>query len=489
MLSGDNECLMRPRIRFLSDDLIKRILEEACRLLQSRGINLNHDLLLERLADAGCRVDMVEKRAWFTREIIEASLKTAPRQVKLWNVAGTGCVDLSGDNVHFTPGSAAIKILDYRSNRMRPATTEDMLQYCRVVEQLDHIDCSSTAVVPGDVPSRIGDSIRLYALLKTTSKPIVTGAFSIEGFDVMRDLQLAVRGTRHSLKEKPFAVFSCCPTSPLKWSKATSDNAMKCAELGIPVELIAMPLSGLVAPVSLVGCVIQHTVETLSGIVISQTTSPGAPVLYGGSPGIFDMRSMAATISAVEAQMIDCAYVEVGKYLHLPTQAYIGMSDSKLLDAQAGFESGTGAFLAALAAINSVSGPGMLYFESCQSLEKLVFDAEICGMARRLAAGMEVREDFQSEELFDQLLREGNVLTAEHTLKYFRREHHVPGPVIDRTQIRDDKEHLPDLRQRAHAEVQRLLDEYSPPEVLTDQQLRDLREVMTAAAGDFKISF
>ena len=34
---------------------------------------------------------------------------------------------------------------------------------------------------------------------------------------------------------------------------------------------------------------------------------------------------------------IDCAYIEVGKYLGLPTQAYIGMSDSKTLDAQTGF--------------------------------------------------------------------------------------------------------------------------------------------------------
>ncbi|MHC4718690.1 MAG: trimethylamine methyltransferase family protein, partial [Planctomycetota bacterium] len=82
------------------------------------------------------------------------------------------------------------------------------------------------------MPSRIGDSIRLYALLRLTSKPIVTGAFSIEGFDVMRDLLLAVRGTRRALGEKPFAVFSCCPTSPLKWSRVTADNTMKCAELG-----------------------------------------------------------------------------------------------------------------------------------------------------------------------------------------------------------------------------------------------------------------
>jgi len=483
---------MRPRVRFLSDELIQKIVDEALKLLETQGINLNHDGLLERFGDLGssaCRVDREKKRVWFRPDLVASCLRQTPRQVKLWDIAGKKLFDLSGDHVHFTPGSTAIKMLEHGTNRMRPATAEDMVTFGKLVERLGPIDFSATAVTPSDVPQGIGDSIRLYALLKTTSKPICTGAFSIEGFDVMRDLQLAVRGTREALREKPFAYFSACPTSPFKWSRTTSDNTMKCAELGIPVEFIAMPLAGLVGPISLVGCVIQHTVETLSGIIISQTSRPGAPILYGGSPGIFDMRTMAATISSVEAQMIDCAYAEVGKFLGLPTQAYIGMSDSKLLDAQAGLESGTGYYLAALAGINAVSGPGMLYFESCQSLEKVVFDAEACAMARRLAAGMEVREDFPSDALFEELIREQNLLTAEHTLKYWRLDHHIPGPVIDRTQVETGVAPGTDLRERAHGEVVRHLAAYEPPQVLSPEQLKDAERVMRAAAGDYQIPF
>jgi len=475
---------MRPRLRLLSDKLIGRILEEAFHLLETRGINLHHEGLMARLADLGCRTDKAKQWVWFPRELVERCIRSCPHEVKLWNVAGTKCCDLSGDKVHFTPGSTAIKVLDYPSQQMRPATAADMVAYGKLVEQLDAIDYSATAITPSDVPKEIGDSIRLYALLKTTSKPICTGAFSIEGFDVMTELQLAVRGTREALREKPFAFFSACPTSPFKWSRTTADNTMKCAELGVPVEFIAMPMSGLVSPVSLMGCLIQHTVETLSGVVISQATAPGAPILYGGSPGIFDMRSMAATVSALESQMICVGYTEIGKHLGLPTQAYIGMSDSKALDAQAGFESGTGYYLAALAGINSVSGPGMHYFESCQSPEKTVLDAELCRMARRLAAGIEVRDDFPSDAIFDELLRERNLLTAEHTLKYFRLEHCVPGPVIDRTQVSAPTT----LWERAHGEVERHLREYRPPEVLSREQLRDVERVMRAAAGDFPVA-
>jgi len=480
---------MRPRLRFLSDELIERILDEAYKLLETKGVTLHHEALLARLAEAGCGVDADSKCVRMPREVVEGAVRTVPSGIELWNIAGESRCDLSGDNVHFTPGSTAIKMLDGETHQMRPVSTDDMLRCGKLVEQLDAIDYSATAVVPDDVPKAIGDSIRLYALLKTTSKAIVTGAFTIEGFDVMAEMHLAVRGTREALREKPFTIFSCCPSSPLKWSTTTADNTARCAELGIPVEFIAMPLAGLVSPISLIGCVIQHTIETLSGIVISQATCPGAPILYGGSPGVFDMRTMAATISAVEAQMIDCAYIEVGKYLGLPTQAYIGMSDSKTLDAQAGFESGGGLYLAGLAGVNSVSGPGMHYFESCLSLEKLVFDAELCAMTRRLLAGLEPREDFPADELFDELLREKTLLTADHTLKYFRQEHCIPGPVIDRTQLQGRLGGAPDLMQRARDEVEGHLARYEPPDVLSPEQRRDLEGVMTAAAGDFSIGF
>ncbi len=481
--SCEMEAEMRPILRFLTDELADKIIEEARRLLCSKGVNLHHELLLRRFSDLGCRIDEGRRWVWFTEDIIDRSLAAAPRQVRLWNLDGTESWDLSGDNVHFTPGSTAIKMVEHKSGRMRLATVEDMLRYVRLIGQLEYISYPATALVPHDVPQGIEDSVRLYALLLADNRPVVTGAFTIRGFDVMRDLQLAVRGTREALRERPFTLYSCCPTSPFKWSDVTSDNTMKAAELGIPVEFISMPLPGLVAPITLVGSLIQHTVETLSGIIISQTSKPGAPVVYGGSPGSFDMRTMAATICSVEAQIMDCAYAQIGKRLGLPTQAYIGLSDSKALDAQAGFESGTGVYLAALAGINSLSGPGMLYFESSFSLEKLVFDNQVCGMARRMIGGIEPRDDFPADAIIDQLLETKNLLGSEHTRKYFRLEHFIPGVPIDRDLVGELPVDYPSLEERAHAQVERLIGKYRPAGILQESQIADLDAVMAAAGG------
>jgi trimethylamine--corrinoid protein Co-methyltransferase len=473
---------MRPKIKFLSDELIQRIISEATDILCKLGVEIHNEMVLDMLSDCGCPVDMEKSHAVLTNEIIEKSLKAAPASFGLYDVSGKQTHDFSGDNVYFTPGSTALHILDSQARKMRKAVTVDYVNFVKVAEQLSNIASTSTALISTDVPEGISDSYRLYLSMLYGSKPVVTGAFAIESFEVMKDLQLAVRGTPEALKEKPLTIFSCCPTSPLKWSRVTSQNLLDCAKYFIPVEFIAMPLSGFMAPVTLTGTLIQHTAETLSGIVISQTANPGTPSLYGGSPAIFDVRHETTPMGAIETMMIDCAYNEIGKFLNLPTQAYISLSDAKELDAQAGLESGIGAVLAALSGINNVSGPGMLDFESCLSLEKLVLDNEICGMAYRLIAGIEPKEDFPAVELFRELLKEKHMLISEHTRRYLKTEHFFPGPVIDRARRSkwEEKGSLT-LGQRAHQEVKKLLADYKPSALPGDVK-KELTKLMAREA-------
>jgi trimethylamine--corrinoid protein Co-methyltransferase len=467
---------MRPTLRLLQDQLLERIIAEAREILCRLGVEIHNADILSLLSDHGGRVEAARNRVFLTEDIIDKALATVVNGFTLHDVYGTQTHDLSGYNVYYTPGSAAINVLDHGARDVRPPTTADYVRYVKLAAGLDNIASQSTALVPSDVHQNISDSYRLFLGLTFGAKPVVTGAFRIESFAVMRDLQLAIRGTKEELAAKPLTIFSCCPTAPLKWSDVTSQNVVDCALHSIPVEYIAMPLSGFVAPVTLVGTLVQHTAETLSGIVISQLTNPGTPALYGGSPAIFDMRYETTPMGAVETMMIDCAYNEIGKHLGLPTQAYMGMSDAKLLDAQSGLESSMGATLAALAGINNVSGPGMLDFESCFSLEKLVVDNELCGMTRRLVHGIEPRDDFPAIPRFEELLAEQHLLISKHTRQYLRDEHFMPGPSVDRAnRARWREEGCTTLGDRAHAEVERLVSSHSPsrlPEDVTSEMTR-----------------
>jgi trimethylamine--corrinoid protein Co-methyltransferase len=474
---------MRPTVTFLDDDLKIRIIDEARHLLCTLGVEIHNPGVIGLLGDHGAEVDLSRQHVRLTDGLIDGVLATVPNGFKLYDVAGRQTHDLSGDNVHFTPSSAAINILD--NGTMRKPDTSDYVRYAKVMSGLQHIQAQSTAFIPADVTEEVSDSYRLFLSLLYCDKPVVTGAFTIRAFDIMRDLQLAVRGSAEALRAKPLTVFSCCPTAPIKWSEVTSQNVVDCARMGIPVEFISMPLSGFMAPVTIVGSLIQHTAETLSGIVISQLAGPGAPILYGGAPAIFDIRYETTPMGAVETEMLDCAYSEIGKHLGMPTQAYTGFSDSKQLDAQAGFETAMGATMAALSGVNSISGPGMLDFVTCQSLEKLVLDNEICGQTLRMVRGIEPREDFPSTPIFEELNRDKHLLIADHTLRHLKDEITFPGPVIDRANSsRWLEEGGLSLYERANKEVERLVTSCSPSS-LPDDVKTELERLMTAEARHF----
>src|SRR5512136_761402 len=178
----------------------------------------------------------------------------------------------------------------------------------------------------------------------------------------MKHLLEVVAGGEDELAKKPMAIFDVCPSSPLVWSDTACQNLLDCAKSEIPAEIIPAPQMGATSPVTLAGTLVQSNAEFLSGMVMSQIVRPGTPIIYGGSPTTFDMKYLSSRLGSIENMMVACAAAQMGKHYRVPTQAYLGLSDSKTLDAQSGFETSTGTILGALAGINVVSGPGMLIF-------------------------------------------------------------------------------------------------------------------------------
>ena len=460
---------MRPTLQFLSPDTVDRVLAEAIELLDDPGVRVHSQRALALLGDHGARVDPQAKVARIPADLVEQALETVPRSFYLYDFAGQPAVHYGGDDVHFDPGSAAIEILDPGATTSRAPVTADFVRYIKLAESLPAMDAVSTALVCADVPEGIGDLYRLYLALLYARKPVITGAFEVETWHVMKDLLVAVVGSEEALAEKPTAVFDVCPSPPLLWSEITCENLVDCARYRIPAELVSMPLTGATGPATLLGAVVQHAAENLSGIVIHQLINPGAPIVWGGSPAAFDMRTGTTPMGAIETMMIDCAYAQVGKSLGLPTHAYLGMSDAKVVDAQCGFESGIGAILGALAGINMISGPGMMDFESCFSLEKLVIDAEIVGMARRLISGVAERETPLAVDLIRRVGHAGNFLANPHTRRWFRQELFIPSDVVDRDFRRDwEAKGSKDTAQRAHERAEMLIAAYQPQDLPAD---------------------
>ena len=473
---------MQPRLRFLDDELVDRIVDEAREVLAGVGVEVQHEGARELLLDHGASRGAGPDRVLIPGDLVDRAMATAPSSFELFDAAGERTHDFAGEAVHFAPASSAILVLDPATGEARPPTTADYVLYARVVAGLPGLAAQSTAFIPADVEQRVADAYRLFLSLLTCPKPVVTGAFSAGGFALMHELLAAVRGSAEALAERPLAVFSCCPTSPLKWTHDGAANLLDCARAGVPVEIVPVPLSGFMAPVTLTGTLVQHTAEVVSGVVIGQLARPGAAMLFGGCPAIFDVRFESAPMGAVESMMLAAGAAEVGRRLGLPAQGYVGLSDAKALDAQAGLETAMGATVAALGAFDNVSGPGMLDFINCHSTAKLVVDHEVCLMAQRLRRGIDPRAGDRTLPLVEELLSEGHLLIADHTRRHLRDEIAFPGPVIDRAaRARWASEGSTTLGERAAAEVGRLA-AAAPPCPVGDDVARELESRMLAAA-------
>jgi trimethylamine--corrinoid protein Co-methyltransferase len=466
----------RPKLDMLSQSFIDQIVSEALDVLGKTGVLIENDQALQLLADAGC--ECKGRTVLFKEKLVEESLKTTPHSIKVYDRNGDLAMNLEGDEIHFDPGSGALRILDPVTLEERDPVTKDLIRFATLTDALPNLAAQSTEMISFDVPEAMQDRYRLYIGLQFSKKPVVTGTFTMESFEIMKDMLAAVRGSEESLREKPLAIFDCCPSPPLKWSNLTCHDLIDASKAGIPAELISMPMTGATSPVTLAGALVQLTAENLSGIVIHQLTHPGSPIIFGGSPAAFDMRKGTTPMGAVETMMINAAHVQIGKHLGLPTHAYMGQSDAKIVDGQAGLETGMGALSAALAGANVISGPGMLDFESSQSLEKLVLDNEICGMALRLVRGIEARGDRLSGDLYGDIYDGAHFLASKETRQWYREEMYQAGSVIDRDTYDVWMSHgKKSAWDRACREVERVMSSHTV-EPMPDNSLKALMSIM-----------
>jgi trimethylamine--corrinoid protein Co-methyltransferase len=469
---------MRPTMNVLSDDQISRILDEAKRLMAEVGMEIRGEALKQRLLDHGLKTDASGGRILFPPDVVDKAIADAPSTFTLHDRDGNPYTEIGGYNVHYVPGSSGLKILDHRTGETRLTNSTDFIEYARICDGLEHIAYPATAFSTNkDIESQVSDAWRLYMLLTTTKRPIVSGAFSEHGVPRMGDMMQMFRDDRADLVAKPMSIFTITATGNFRYGEDSCQNILDCIEYGIPIEIVPVTLMGLIAPVTLVGALVFHCVDVLTGITMAQIVRPGTPVLFGGAPATFHMKAASSPMAAIEAQHLNVGYVAIAKALDLPSQAYMALSDGKFLDAQAGGETFSSALLAALAGVNSVSGPGMLDFVLTFSLPKLVFDNEVCGQCLHFVRDIEVLDDLPTGDLVADLMRDDHLITSPHTLEHWPKELYLTDPVIDRENRENwEKAGSKDLVQRATDEVERRLAAYQPIETdaAIDQAMRDL---------------
>jgi len=469
----------------LSPDQVETIHDASLSILESIGITYESglDTTLETLEAAGATVDRNQARVTFPRKLVMDQAAKAPKQVMLYSRDGKNDLDLNRHQVYLGTGGAAIKILDLESGQARPSTLNDLFQLGRLVDALDNIHFFLRPCIPTDIPQTAYDVNVFYACLKATAKHVMAGVNDEKGFYDVLDLAGLVAGGREKLKANPFiSIITSFAISPLKLCTQSTLIMQACVRHQIPVALSSAPMAGSTSPLTMAGTLAQLHAEQLAGIAICQLTRPQAPILYGGIPGMANLRTMGYLGGAVECGMMNAAIHQLAHHIGVPNYNSSGLTDSKIPDAQAGWEKAITTLLAAMGGSNYVHhAAGMLESMLTVAYEQFVIDDEIIGMCCKVLKGIPVDPEHLALEVIDAVGPGGNFMTAPHTMAHLHTEYFRGNSVTDQ-KGRDKwtKDGSPDARKRACDIVQKILaaEERSYIDPKVDRAIRQKYDIL-----------
>ena len=450
--------------RPFSEGDVRKIDHAVMTLLEKGGVKVFTSLGREYLGRAGAVVDEPTCIVKLPRRLVEDSIAAAPHSVSLCGRDPRRDIVLEGANVYLGTGGTAIHVLDMDTGARRPSTTADVRDMARLVDACDWVHFFLINVYPNDIrePEHV-DLNRFYAAISNTGKHVQGGMYGSRGLREVVEMAEMIAGGAEQLRARPFVSFITLMISPFKIDDRYGDFTCYIAEKGLPVVVPTEPVAGLTSPVTLAANVVMHTAETLAGVVLTQAVNKGTPVICGSVGSVADMRTLEHLSGSIERAMIHAGCSQMAQHYRLPYYSTAGMSDSKLVDCQAGYESGMGSLLVAMSGANFIhDAAGLMEFDLTASYEKVVIDNEILARTHRVLRGIEVTDETLALDLMLEVGPGNDYLGQEHTVKYMRSEF-APYSISDREKRETwESDGAKDTYVRAKEVARKILREHTP---------------------------
>jgi len=410
--------------------------ERALDLLETCGMTYEEGLddVLVGLKDAGCKIDKKRKRIYFPRLLVGEMVAEAPGEFVLYSRDGQNDLMLGKNRVYAGTGGTAIRILDPDTGKARQTVLRDSHNVARIVEVMKNIHLFQSPCVPHDLPMEHYDVNIVFSAMMATKKHVMIGCNFDSSLCETFDMVSRIVGGEGILRDKPvFSNTACIVISPMKFCTQSTRNVLAAGELDIPTTVTSAPMSGSTSPMTMAGTLLQTHAEELAAITLLQTHHPGARVFYGGLPAMADMHSMGYRGGGVECGMMTAAIHQLSQHIDVPNYCSSGLSDSKIPDAQSGWEKAYTTCLAIISGNNYIHhAAGMLESMLCIAYEQYVMDDEIIGHGCRILEGINTDDDHLAYEAIMEVGPGGNYITSPHTMRHLRKEYFMGNGVSDK---------------------------------------------------------
>ena len=410
----------------LKSEQVEQVHAASLEILENTGLLVRHEKARRIFARNGCLVDADTQIVKFPSKIVEQFRQMMPPTFTFRGRDPKFDRTLPDDSPVVVTGSSAPNIIDPATSKERRSTSDDIARIAHLINALPGYDVFSVSTLADDAAPGQFTLARLYPALKHCLKPVRITTKDME--DAARILKLGylIAGSEAAYRERPFITHHFCPVvSPLTMDYLSTESLIFFAEQKLPVYPSIVPNAGLTSPMSLAGTLAQGNAEFLAAAILMQMVVEGTPLIYATLPTVADMRSGAYASGGIECGMLHMAFAQMAHYYNVPSGGYIGLTNSKVNDAQSGYESGMSTVAGLLAGADLFNMGGLLDALKVFDFAKAVIDDEIAMMLKRVKRGFEIDDNELALDVIGKIGPGGSFMVHPHTVKRMKTVGHL----------------------------------------------------------------
>jgi trimethylamine---corrinoid protein Co-methyltransferase len=409
-----------PPLEILAPEQIERLHNASMRILEQVGVEFHDDEALDIWRRAGARVDRTARRVWLDRALVMAAIASAPATFT-WRARNPAHnLVIGGNALTFGPCGGMVYAADLDHAR-RPGSMADFTNFLKLSQVCPvlHTACWEQ-VTPQDTPVASRHLHRLYAGFTLTDKVMMEAA---HGREITADCVEMARLVFGSLDGDPVIGDVINVNSPLRYDERMLGGLLTYARAGQVTFITPFILAGAMSPVSMAAALAQQNAEALAGIALTQLARPGAPVIYGGFTTNVDMRRGGPAFGTPEGAWALLVGAQLARYYRLPYRGSGSLTNAKLPDAQAAYESLWTLWPAAQGHTNLIMhAAGWLEGGLTASFEKFVIDAENLAMLEHFLGSFAIDDGTLALAMIAEVGPGGHHFGTPHTQARFSTE-------------------------------------------------------------------
>lgn len=439
---------MQLTFSMLSRDEQDRVHRAALSVLDRVGLRIHHDPLRDALLAAGAPPGESSDAVRIPAGLVRDALAAVPRDWDLVDQFGQPLP--AAGTPHFVARLLLPEVLDYGQTETRPPVIADVVNLCQLAADLPgasivyKTDCQCS-----DLSRELNYLETVAAVYRNSTRPCL--ANPIDPAATRYWVELGEAATGEPIAARPIVRCGIPATSPFQIDADSAQSLIYLARKKAPIICMAMPISGISAPLTLAGTIVQHTAEVLGLITAAQVINPGAPVAFAGAPCTMNMSTGSIVMASPALAIFNNALTAMARYYDLPAYTGATYTDARMPGVQCGIEKALSTLVRMAAGGEIGMLGGDLRAATVISYEQLLIDYAVWEASRRIVAGIAVTTDTLAEDVIARVGHDGQFLTDDHTLKWLRQGEHVAGHLFDRGGSAQS------MLELAHARVEEIL--------------------------------